>query len=185
MAGFIHYILRGLTVWVPDRFRKEDGSATIEFALIFPVYIVLLLSSFESGFLMSRQVFLERGLDMAIREVRIDAISPVTHDVLKQRICHHAGGIPDCLDAVRVEMRPVDLLNWNDLPRRADCIDRDDPSAPLRSFTEGGANQLVIVRACALFDPVFPTLGLGARIPRESGTEYALIAMSAYVKEPD
>ncbi|MEY2961683.1 MAG: hypothetical protein RLZ60_1513 [Pseudomonadota bacterium] len=184
MKQLLHTLWSGLMRPL-SRFARDDrGTATVEFALIFPVYIILLLSAFESGMLMTRQVMLERGLEMAMRDVRIGAMSPVTHDTLKNAICNNAGIIPNCADALKIEMRRVDLLNWTNLPAAADCIDRNDPAAPLVAFQQGGANQMVVVRACALFDPVFPTLGLGAQIPRETGNEYALVSRSAFVREP-
>lgn len=167
------------------RFRRdEDGSATIEFIVALPLYIFLLLSAFESGLLMTRQVLLDRSLDLAIRQVRIGGLSPVTHETLKQEICDNALMIPDCMNSVKIEARNIDLLAWQNIPAEADCIDRADSSAPLVSFQTGGANQMTVVRVCALFNPVFPTSGIGAQIPRESGDEYALIASSAYVREP-
>ena len=164
--------------------RNESGSATVEFALVFPVYLVLMLSAFESGILMTRQVMLERGVDMAIRDVRIGTMTNVDHATLRNAICDYAGMLPNCDTSLKIEMRPVDLKNWSDIPGAPDCIDRDDPAAPLVAFSEAGANQMVVIRACALFNPVCPTVGLGAKIPRESGDEYALVAMSAFVKEP-
>ena len=42
----------------------------------------------------------------------------------------------------------------------------------------------MILRACSLFDPFFPTTGLGASIPKRSGGAYALISLTSYVVEP-
>jgi hypothetical protein len=44
---------------------------------------------------------------------------------------------------------------------------------------------MMILRACHLFDPYFPTFGLGEFIPRQSGDAYALISTSSYVVEPN
>ena len=42
----------------------------------------------------------------------------------------------------------------------------------------------MLLRACSLFDPYFPTSGLGARLPRESGNAYALVSSTTFVIEP-
>jgi len=37
-----------------------------------------------------------------------------------------------------------------------DCIDRQEPGKPLRNFVNGSSNELMIIRACLVYDPVFP-----------------------------
>jgi len=55
---------------------------------------------------------------------------------------------------------------------------------PVLNLTAGGNNELMILRACVLFEPMLPTSGLGKAIPKESGGSYALVAVSSYVMEP-
>lgn len=170
--------------------RSEDGSATVEFAILFPAFMMVFLASFESGLLMTRQVMLDRGLDLSVRAVRLGTTTPgpVGVDELKTMICNGAGIIPDCLQNVKVEMRPLDpfagITNATSIPRQADCVDRDDPVIPERNFQNGTSNEMMILRVCALFDPFFPTATLGQRIATENGNAYALIATSAFVMEP-
>lgn len=167
------------------RFRRaEDANATIEFAILVPLMLTFCLSTIELGILLTRQVMLDRGIDMAVREVRIGTMDPVNHDTLKAAICDAALIIPDCLNQVKLEMRPAFPRNFTPLNGRADCIDREDASIPARTFTPGQQNQLMLLRACALFDPFFPTTGLGGQLQRESGDAYALISTSSYVVEP-
>lgn len=167
------------------RFRKnEDGNSTIEFVILFPFIMTIFLSSFEMGLMMIRHVMLERGLDLAVRAVRIGTTDQVESDQLRDMICSGAGIINDCRSNLRVEMVRIDPLDWQDLPRRADCIDRNDPAAPAREFSTGGMNDLMVLRVCALFDPFFPMTGLGFRMPKESGDAYALVSTSAFVMEP-
>lgn len=163
--------------------RSEDGSATIEFVLLFPAFIALFLATFELGMTMMRQVMLDRALDLAVRDVRVGTLDPVTHDDLKRAICARAQMIPDCANQVRLEMLRVDPRNWRGVADEADCVDRADRSRPARTFVPGVSNQLVVVRACALFDPYFPTTGLGAELAEGRGF-YALLSSSAFVVEP-
>lgn len=168
------------------RFRKaEDGNGTIEFVLMLPFFMILFGSTFELGMAMTRQVMLDRGLDMTVREIRIGGITPVNHDTIKASICNRAAIIPDCLNQVKLEMRPIDPRNWSNIPNRADCIDRADTGIPVREFEPGAMNELMILRACALFDPYMPTSGLGAVIPRQSGNAYGLVAITSFVIEPN
>ena len=42
----------------------------------------------------------------------------------------------------------------------------------------------MLVTVCAVFSPMVPTTGLGLKLPKVNSTDYALIAMSAFVNEP-
>ncbi|MGX9854302.1 TadE/TadG family type IV pilus assembly protein [Limimaricola variabilis] len=168
----------------PALLRASEGAASVEFVLIFPVLMLVILSSFELGMVTLRQVMLDRGLDLTVREVRLGQITPVDHATVSASICNHALLLPDCASNLRLEMRPLDLRSWVTPPEQADCVDRADITVPLRRFTAGVENQLMLLRACSLFDPYFPTSGLGARLPRQSGGAYALTSASAFVVEP-
>lgn len=165
--------------------RDESGNSTIEFALLLPFMIAIFLSSFELGMLLARNAMLDRGVDVAVREVRLGMLTPLTEATLRDRICDAAVIVPDCETQLRLEMRPLDPRNFATIPAEADCIDRGDPDAPLRQFIPGANNQLVILRACVLIDPISPMTGLGKMLSdaRADGA-YALTSTAAYVVEP-
>lgn len=164
--------------------RGEEGSATIEFVIIFPVFFTFFLSTFELGMLEIRHVMMDRGLDVAVRQIRLGELEPVTQAGFKQAVCDAAAIIPDCMNQIKLEMRRIDPNAWIAIPASADCVDRNDPNVAVREFTPGMSNWLMLIRACALFDPYFPTTGLGASLPRVSGGAYGLISTSSYVIEP-
>ncbi|WP_368184600.1 TadE/TadG family type IV pilus assembly protein [Aestuariibius sp. HNIBRBA575] len=170
--------------WLRKFRRDEDGNSTIEFVLVVPFIMTIFLCSFEMGLMMIRNVMLERGVDLAVRSVRLGTTNQVNADQLRDMVCNGAGIIPDCQSAVKIEMVRIDTAAWVDIPRDADCVDRNDPAAPARSFTTGGMNELMVLRVCALFDPIFPTTGLGFRMPKESNGAYAIVTTSAFVMEP-
>ena len=164
--------------------QSEDGNGTVEFALFVPFFLMLFLSSFEMGMLMARNVMLDRGVDIAVRGLRLGNIAPLNEETLRQAVCDNAVIIPNCMNQLRLEMRQLDPRDWSMIPLEADCVDRGDPGSPIREFGAGVANQLVILRACSLFDPMTPTAGLGARLSDNGEDAYALVSTSAYVVEP-
>lgn len=164
--------------------RDETGSATLDFTLMLPGFMLIFTSGYESGVLSTRHVMLERGLDATVREVRIGKIPNPTHDKLVERICEYASIIPDCIQNVRLEMMPRDARNWAAPSDSVACVDRAASGPPVLNFNSGLNNELMVLRACALFDPMIPTTGLGKAIPKESGGAYGLVATSAYVMEP-
>jgi hypothetical protein len=170
---------------VMRRFRRsEDGTATIEFVLVFPAFMILFVSAFEAGIMMTRQVMLERGLDMAVRSIRLGTAHDFTFNEVKTMICNGAGIIPNCMTNLKLEMQVVSPIAWVDIPRVADCVDVDEPFLAARQFENGAENQIMVLRACSLFRPIFPGTGLGFQLPRKSGDNYALVSSSAFVMEP-
>jgi hypothetical protein len=63
-------------------------------------------------------------------------------------------------------------------------VDRATQIEPAVTFIPGGENELVLIRVCAVFDPIFPTTGLGLDLPLDPSGGYQLLAMSTFVNEP-
>ncbi len=165
--------------------RTENGNGTIEFCLFLPLFLVLFISSFDLGMVLARNTMLDRGLDMTIRMVRLGQITNLTHDRMKTAICQASVIIPDCENNLRLEMQPLDPRNWVNIPTDSvNCVDRADDSRPVRTFVAGLPNQLMIVRACALIDPIAPTAGLGAILTEQYENGFPIISTAAYVVEP-
>lgn len=171
------------------RFRQEeDGNMTIEFVIMVPLMFTLLLSSVELGIYMKRQMWLDRGLDIAMREVRLNTQNIPSHDQMKATICTNAPFIPDCLDAVKIEMSPVDPRDFEGLNAQVDCVDQSQPisSQDPPNYKSGQEHDLMLVRACVKFDPIFPMVGLGFEFARNSdgAGQFMMSARSAFVQEP-
>ena len=171
------------------RFRRaERGNVTVEFALVFPVFIMILTSSIEIGVITIRQTLLERGLDIAMREVRVGTGANYTHDQVRAMICDGAAIFEDCEQNLRLEMVPNDPRNYTRLPNTVDCAQHstggNEVLNPVRNFAAGQSNELVIVRACMLYDPIFPTSQLALERTTDQNGKSALVAVSAFTQEP-
>ncbi|MGF1551648.1 MAG: TadE/TadG family type IV pilus assembly protein [Paracoccaceae bacterium] len=177
--------------------REEDGGPTIEFLVVAMALFGLLFFMLESGLFMVRSVMLERGLDIAVREVRLGRIGVDDETALKRSVCDGAFLIGDCVASINIEMHPVAgndpssgvgafLKDVDALPA-AQCRDANNaPPAP-NVFNAGGPHSIVLVRACLLVDPLFPGTGLGAGLIERSdrdGSVYALVKTTAFMREP-
>ena len=78
----------------------------------------------------------------------------------------------------------VDPRNYVAPDSTADCIDHSEPSNPLREFAHGTANEMMLLRACFVFSPIFPTAGLGYALEKDGAGNAAMVASSAFVQEP-
>ena len=172
---------RRIRDWLRD---DESGNATIEFVMVVPIFFLMFASSMESGIHSIRQVLLDRALDMTVRDVRVGFLPNPTHDELTERMCEYALIIPSCAQDVRLEMIVADPRAWVSIPNAVSCRDREEENPPEITLQNGANNELMILRACVLFDPVLPGGGIGRKIEGTKGTGYAITSTLAYVLEP-
>ena len=178
--------MTSMRAWLWRKAREEDGSATIPFVIFLPFFMTLVMSSLEIGMVMMRQVMLERAVDLSVRDLRLDLWSGDQHE-FKELVCGRSALLPDCNNVLVVELRPVSTVTWEPLAGGATCIDRANPMDPKNfpKFEKGKGDEIMLIRACAKFDPIFPTTGLGLQLPKDNTGAYALISSTAFVNEPE
>lgn len=170
--------------------RDEDGTATVEFVIIFLGFILFLGAAVEISVKTLRQTALESRLDQTMRQVRINTGIHYSHNDLRDMMCENAPLFENCQENLRLEMITNDPRSYSSLNSEVDCVNREAPmtsseNAP-RNFHLGQSNELVIVRACLLNDPVVSHPAILSA--RTSGAlpdgYYALVAVSAFTQEP-
>lgn len=164
--------------------NREDGNASVEFAIVIPAFLMILISSVELGIITVRQTMLERALDLTVRDLRLGTGSDQQHDDIRDSICARSGYIDNCDTSLRLEMVQVDPYNWTGINARPDCINAVEEVQPVREFINGQSNELMFIRACMKFDPIFPFWGLGESLHKDAGGRVSLFASSAFVQEP-
>lgn len=192
-----------------SKFKKfkndEDGVASIEFVILFPFVFFLFMMSYDVGLHMIRHAMLERGLDIAVRHIRLSSVSDApTHDEVKAIICDAAVLLPKCEENMNIELRSNDMFNWSDWPVMPICADREEDIRPVSVFEPGGENELMLVRACAAVKPLFSVGGWtifknatdqleaqrhdlklpAANTSHTEGDYYFIVSASAFVNEP-
>lgn len=163
--------------------RTEDGNVNVEFAFIIPSFIFVVLAGVELSLVTVQQTMLERAVDLTVRDVRLGTGSNFQHDDLKEAICVRAQFIKECSSNLRLEMIEQSAFDGIVLSTEADCTDKREEVNPVLNFNNGAENQLMILRACARIDPVFPTTVIGKTLVADSD-QYALTATTAFVQEP-
>ncbi|TMV08036.1 pilus assembly protein [Ruegeria sediminis] len=164
--------------------RKENGTATVEFVMVYPAIIALMLSGVELGFVVLHHAMLERAVDLTVRDIRLGTGTNPKHDELKDTICERAIFINDCKANLRLEMIRQDPFAAITIPEEPDCTDTSEEVKPVRTFVNGQSNELMVLRACAKINPIFPTSILGAQLSDNTDGQYALTATTAFVQEP-
>ncbi|MRU16469.1 pilus assembly protein [Roseovarius sp. A21] len=176
--------MRRLKLPLLRRFRDDtEGVVTVEFVIIFPVFIALLLIAVELGFITMRYALLERGLDMTVREIRLGTGADWQHDEIKDKICDNALSVAHCKESLRLEMRQKSIRNYTSLSDTVDCTDRAEETNPV-AFQTGGENDLMVLRACYKYRPLFPAALLGSKLTKDASGDASIVAMTAFVQEP-
>ncbi len=129
---------------------------------------------------------MERAVDVTVREIRLAGGSNIEHDDVRLSICANTIAIPDCLEVTKIELTRVDRDTWTaNVEDTPDCRDRLDEIKPPKNFQNGQQNDLMLIRVCAVVDPIFPTFGVGRSIPKDDSGGYMILASSAFVNEPN
>lgn len=181
------------------RFRaREDGSATVEFVFLFPLFILIFLMGFESGYYMIRNVLLERAVDISVRDIRLGNGRVPSYDIVRDQICENTIIIPDCRNTIHIYMEEVPIAPGSiaAVAGPARCINRysEDDQFDGTDYNVGGVNTMMIVQVCAVVSPLFPGIGVGLGLQRaelgvdiegyEDAGQAAIVATTAFVTEP-
>lgn len=165
-------------------FRREDGTATIEFVMAVPVLLTVFMASFESGLLMTRAIMLEQAVDITMRELRLGHYTLPDANLLKTEICKRTVIFKSCEDNIMIEMTRVNTANWV-LPKTdVACVDREEEIQPVTVLQIGQQNDVMLVRVCVIQDALFPTSKYGLGLATDAQGGYGLVTVSAFVTEP-
>lgn len=168
-----------------SRFRQDEtGTATIEFVFIFPLMLLILFSTVELGVINLRQIMLDRAMDVTVRDIRLSTGSNMQHDAIRDAICDYAGMIDDCATSLKLEMVQIDPFAWAPVDSTPDCVDSVEEVDAVTKFVTGDSNDLMFLRACLSFEPLFPHWGLADSIQTDADGRIRLYAASAFVQEP-
>lgn len=170
---------------LPQFLGRDHGTATVEFVIVVPLVLAFLFSSIDFGVVMLRQVFLDRSVDIAVRQVRLGNVPDSGFDAFRDMICAGTILIPNCQASISIEMRPVDTVTWAGLDSPAECINREQDISPTLQFDAGdGGQELMLIRVCIVADPFLDMTGLVLGMPLDASGAYHIVSHAAFANEP-
>ena len=95
----------------------EAGNATIEFVLIAPALFYVIFTIGELGVVMTRSAMLDRGMSVAVRDLRLGLTPGVTHDQIKDKICDVAFLLGSCEEVLMLMPVVRGAIGLRDMPR--------------------------------------------------------------------
>lgn len=148
--------------------EDSSGATLMEFALIFPTFMLLLLGLFDIGQVAYAQALLGGAVQEAARSATLETGDPATADARIERTLKIVA--PD----VSVETSRRSYFDFDDIARPEQWNDEDNNGTcnDDESFTDengngqwdadvgvggnGGASDVVVYSATATFSPLFP-----------------------------
>lgn len=167
----------------------ERGGATVEFVLLVPAFLMVFISSFEASLMLTRQVMMERAVDLVVRDIRLDTGSTVTQNQVRNRVCDRATILPDCRANMLIELTRIDRATYETPDADTPCVNQLTSVVPQTSFAGGRTGQMVLVRACFSVQPSLPLAilagnrTLGSYLLSDVDGTFRIVTASAFVVE--
>jgi Flp pilus assembly protein TadG len=196
-----------LAVTIKARFKSicrrlrtdaDKGSAALEFAMVAPVFLLLLMATIETGVMFFAQSTLQNAVNDAARLVRTgqtacftkdsgNKCKPMTEDQFRSQVCSEAGvllrncgrdgdGPTDMQFDVKAYASFTGVTNSSPLDAGKNLPDMKG------AFNVGNACDVVLVRAFYKW-PVF-TPGLNFLLANVNGSYHLLSTAAAFRNEP-
>ena len=169
------------------RFSRDEGaSATMEMVIMFPIIMVLFIAAFETALILTRQVMLERTLDMSVRVLRLAQGVVTDGDELRETMCNNTSVLPNCEELLEVDLQLVDTDTYEMPSNDQICAGRGEDIVirPDNEYNQGGNNELVLIRTCFIVDRILPFSGFGLNLARDDSGGLHMMATSIFVNEP-
>jgi len=170
-----------------DFLANRRGASAVEFALVAPIFIALMLSIIEAGFFYFVDSAATEATAKASRLIRTgQAQNGIDPDAFFDEVCNVVKSFGDCNKRLTVDVTSFD--NFSDLAADLtdiDCRDSANPSIAGSQFTAsdyGAQRDIVRVRICFLHRPVNPALGL--KLQKNADGFREMIAISVFRNEP-
>ncbi|MEL7491585.1 MAG: TadE/TadG family type IV pilus assembly protein [Pseudomonadota bacterium] len=167
--------------------KSQSGASAVEFALVAPIFIALMLSIIEAGYFFFINSAVTEATAKAARLVRTgQAQAGIDPEDFFDEICDVVDSFGDCDQQLTVDVARFDSFTdlANDLTS-IQCRDSSDPTiagAQFGAANYGARRDIVRVRICYLHRPVNPALGL--RLAKNADGFREMVAVSVFRNEP-
>jgi len=171
--------------------RGQRGAAAVEFALVAPVFLIMMFSLFEIGWFFFSTSVVDASASTAARLVRTGQVqrwtvnpynnnSPITSEAdrakaLFDSVCRALGPLGDCDERMTVEVESFDTfteLNAATISNPPTCADATAEELAEIIFSPGDELQIIRLRICFIYNTVNPLVGfdsIGAGVDLSEG----------------
>lgn len=143
------------------QFRRErSGTAAVEFALIAPVFLLLLFAIIEVGLFFFAQQVMEQATFLASRQILTGQAQSagLTQTQFRNLVCNNAGAFFTCGNII-VDVQTYSSFSGSNTGRLVNGVTGNADSSNA-SYAAGGSGSIVVVRVVYEWPTIVPTLGL-------------------------
>ncbi len=170
-----------------DLSGDESGTPAIEFAMVSPIFFLMVFALLELGWLFIRMSLLDSAVAVVGREVYTGAAAYgfVSQDDIEESICNRlvfTNG-SSCTQNLTVELTVIN--DFNDAPNDA-AICRDDTMnvQPVTEYEPGSDSEIIYMRVCLTTPLMLPAIGIASRLPQTSDGRFRLTSAITFMNEP-
>jgi len=158
VAKLRHLLIRGK--------RAKSGMAAVEFALIAPVFLLLLFAILETSLALFANMMLENGMKSVARLIRTGQVqgSNMTQAQFRQALCNQVNIVLSCdANKLYIDVRAYSSFAGSSFPPPIDANGNLNPN--LNTWQPGTSSQLtnnnaiVLVRAFYTWQMFTPLIG--------------------------
>lgn len=166
--------------------RDESATATMELVIMFPLMMIVFIAAFESAMILTRQIVLERTLDMSVRVLRLAQGVITDADEVRDSMCANTSLLPNCDELLTIDLQLVDTDTY-DMPSNDQvCAGRGNNIviAPDNTFDIGSSNDFLMIRTCLVVDRILPFSGFALNLTRDDSGGLHMMATTIFLNEP-
>jgi Flp pilus assembly protein TadG len=166
------------------RMRRESlrGSASLEFAIIAPVFFILLMGIIENGVIYFAGSTLQFATDNAARQVRTGQVQSanLTQAQFRTLICNNIAPMLACDSNLQIDMQSYTGYGGASFGSPTDA--GGNLNAALNNYQPGTACNVVLVRSFYTWKVLTP--GLSVFLTNITGGYHLITATAAFRNEP-
>jgi len=173
----------------------KRGSAAVEFAIVAPIFLVMMFSMFEIGWFYFANSVVDASVADAARLIKTGQLQQSSgtaeehSDALFEGICDVLDKFGDCNDRLTVEVKKyASFEELSDDTAPATCADAPPGDIDAIEFEPGTESEIVRVRICFLYTTVNPIVGMkhikAVKLGESGGNERRLISIMIFRNEP-
>ncbi len=170
--------------------RDRRGSPAVEFAIIVPVYLMMMFSLFEVGWFYFVNSTVDAAVGDAGRMIRTGQIQKTfpndpakQFDAMYDVVCDVVDTFGDCAKTLTVEVQTYN--SFADLAAdtaAATCANAPPADIAAIPFSPGGEEQIVRARICFLYKSVNPAVGID--LTEQSSDKRRIVSTTIFRNEP-
>jgi len=168
---------------IAARWRKEgaSGNALVEFAMIAPIFFLLMFSIMEIGIIFFAQSTLQHATEIVARLIRTGQVQgqSLTQTQVRQIICNNAAPLIPCNGNLYVDVRA--FTNFGGVVFTPP-LDGNGNVSGMNTFQPGVACNVVLVRSFYTW-PVFTPV-LTPFLKNMAGNKHLIYSASTFRNEP-